>query len=860
MNPLLPRRPRPPLTKKARIAVPLPSRPADYVPGSGPPLEPLYLQPPTDSTAYIDDRILLPPAGVGADGRPLPKRMRYLVGWRDLPAARLLVPAMEILYYVSPHALEEWEYQMELELDEERVRLADARRARQQQAQQQQAAIGGEAAVQAPPQLSKKTKKRRRRAHPPTHHTEIETAAVLETEDSDRAHRERLRGGAMSLSTPKKRKMDDFLDDYASDESPSEQLLLDLAQSQRSAEDAVSLGKERDESVAVRRVSVAPLAPVKPVSPVPIDDDNWFRKEESYPHKKPALATKISLPQMSRSEARSESSASPFPMTKATSWESDTPKLRKPHRPPRPREPARRLSERDKAGSRESGGPRPREQGSKPRSQERERPRPQEPGSRSRPQNQDIPCPREQESRPRSRETKVPLPRQGESRRPREQESSSQRSRETQVPLPHPPGAPRPREQESSQRPRETQVPLPRQPGAPLPREEEARQRLRETQVPFPHQPEPRFPWEKDKRTPQERDRARPQETDRRRPAEQERSRPRGDKPRPQDPNRSRPRVGDARTRDAFDRPRPRDQDRPRPPQPNASPREFELRPQGSDGARPRKDSSHPREDRPRPREDRPRPPHLDKTSAPAKTHSPRPLATEHFPTVQGNSGTPKTAAHQPVPKKAPEPHVGGSSQLRPQGQPKYRSHVAQKKQTQTSSAPRKRTPAKEKPAVIFADSSSEEDDDGEEPTWDVERLEDMELYDVEGRGLMRYFKVRWVGDWPPEQNPTWEPEENIPDDLVREFCRTFKKKTAQSSSSSTPGPAAADVEMGDVGEDRGFLPPMRPEDDEDDEDDAQSGMFVYSSDDGMEQHTWDAPNSQGFRPNLNMVFPAPMQ
>ncbi|KAH7312466.1 hypothetical protein B0I35DRAFT_57475 [Stachybotrys elegans] len=108
--------------KRTRIVVQLRARPAPYVPRSGPRLEPPRLQLPSDSTAYIVDRILLPSPGPAADGRPLPRRMTYIVGWHDLPAARALVPAMRILEYVSPLVLEEWEWQLELGLDEERGR------------------------------------------------------------------------------------------------------------------------------------------------------------------------------------------------------------------------------------------------------------------------------------------------------------------------------------------------------------------------------------------------------------------------------------------------------------------------------------------------------------------------------------------------------------------------------------------------------------------------------------------------------------------------------------------------------------------------------------------------------------------
>ncbi|CAK7199319.1 hypothetical protein SEUCBS139899_001996 [Sporothrix eucalyptigena] len=45
------------------------------------------------------------------------------------------------------------------------------------------------------------------------------------------------------------------------------------------------------------------------------------------------------------------------------------------------------------------------------------------------------------------------------------------------------------------------------------------------------------------------------------------------------------------------------------------------------------------------------------------------------------------------------------------------------------------------------------------------------------GSRLVRYFLVRWKGDWPPDQNPTWEPAENLPPRMVRHY---FLKKLAQ--------------------------------------------------------------------------------
>lgn len=152
------------------------------MPGSGPPMEPPRLLPPHDSTAYILDRLLLPSPGLAKDGKPLPKRMAYLVGWHDLPAARTFVPAMQILEYVSPYAFEEWEYQMELELDEERAKMEKER--------------------------TQHIPKPRGRGRPPKH-SNIETAVVAEPQP-EHLEAEWSKKGVMSVTSPTRRRMSAF--------------------------------------------------------------------------------------------------------------------------------------------------------------------------------------------------------------------------------------------------------------------------------------------------------------------------------------------------------------------------------------------------------------------------------------------------------------------------------------------------------------------------------------------------------------------------------------------------------------------------------------------------------------------------
>jgi hypothetical protein len=191
------------------IVVEIPPKPS-YFPRSRPPLEPVRLVPPRDSTAYIIERILLPPNGVSLkDDKPLPKRMTYIVGWRDLPAARLLIPAMKILDYVSPRELEDWEMRLEGELDEQRTQLEDE--------QKLQKSLGGK---------TNPVTGKRKRGRPPAH-TQIEPGAVAELKtEGDAAAR--LKGGALSFSTPQKSRLKDFNDLLDDDASPSRQINKEL--------------------------------------------------------------------------------------------------------------------------------------------------------------------------------------------------------------------------------------------------------------------------------------------------------------------------------------------------------------------------------------------------------------------------------------------------------------------------------------------------------------------------------------------------------------------------------------------------------------------------------------------------------
>lgn len=56
-----------------------------------------------------------------------------------------------------------------------------------------------------------------------------------------------------------------------------------------------------------------------------------------------------------------------------------------------------------------------------------------------------------------------------------------------------------------------------------------------------------------------------------------------------------------------------------------------------------------------------------------------------------------------------------------------------------------------------------------------VKRLEGDQIQDG-----IHWFRVRWEGDWPEEENPTWEPRENIAEKLVKQYLKRKAKREAE--------------------------------------------------------------------------------
>ncbi|KAF6837237.1 chromo domain-containing protein [Colletotrichum musicola] len=192
-------------------------------------------------------------------------------------------------------------------------------------------------------------------------------------------------------------------------------------------------------------------------------------------------------------------------------------------------------------------------------------------------------------------------------------------------------------------------------------------------------------------------------------------------------------------------------------------------------------------------------PPHIPHTQTPtpkASNHPPRPPATAppamnasnsyhnynsnppappsvkrwgfgFVPLPQSTTTTPRSAAIA-VPK-APsllQPHPAQLTQHHP--------HPNNQPQSPPNPPPRRRKMPS--PTTTTTATRAQPPPRSQSPqgtnVFEVLRLEGLQIRHVLGRPA-RYFAVRWRGDWPPGQNPTWEPERNIPESLVGAFLLT---------------------------------------------------------------------------------------
>jgi hypothetical protein len=144
-------------------------------------------------------------------------------------------------------------------------------------------------------------------------------------------------------------------------------------------------------------------------------------------------------------------------------------------------------------------------------------------------------------------------------------------------------------------------------------------------------------------------------------------------------------------------------------------------------------------------------------TRSRAATSTPVPVPLH--PLLQKSKKDPQSAPYTPI--QPPAPHSPNVSNGR-------------KRQSPSKTTNRHSNNSKSRKAQPPQPEEEETEGNGE-PVWEVKWLEDDKVIEIEGQ-TFRYFRVRWEGDWPPDQNPTWEPEENIPTNLVQNYLKNRKR------------------------------------------------------------------------------------
>lgn len=86
----------------------------------------------------------------------------------------------------------------------------------------------------------------------------------------------------------------------------------------------------------------------------------------------------------------------------------------------------------------------------------------------------------------------------------------------------------------------------------------------------------------------------------------------------------------------------------------------------------------------------------------------------------------------------------------------------------------RQKQPKKQRSSSRQPDIKAEEEPADDE--WEVKELLDDRWFLEQGVKVHRYL-VLWEGDWPEDQNPTWEPAENVQDETL--IKRYYQKKKA---------------------------------------------------------------------------------
>lgn len=169
-------------------------------------------------------------------------------------------------------------------------------------------------------------------------------------------------------------------------------------------------------------------------------------------------------------------------------------------------------------------------------------------------------------------------------------------------------------------------------------------------------------------------------------------------------------------------------------------------------------------------------------------TRASTPRTSAYFPAPSRN-GAPSPRRHSTgfTPVITPVPVPVRPSPLTHASPPVFNNNIMPSPSAEESqplpTSGKNRSPKKRKKQ---RQAKEEEAEDG----WAVKRLEGDKYDYNEAGNLVRYFKVLWEGDWPPWQNPTWEPEENIPEELRQEYLKKqeSKMKNGYLTTGKSPG------------------------------------------------------------------------
>ncbi|KUI60936.1 hypothetical protein VP1G_08158 [Cytospora mali] len=178
--------------------IPILSQPPKYKPGRGPPPPRIDLRLVHDTNAFIIDKIVLPLEPFTQRNDPRQRRIYYIIGWPDLPAARPVIDATKILDYVSPRALEDWEYQNAL-------RREEAREA-EERAEERAEEKGKNVATPEGPAAGPKPGVKRKPGRPPKARF-MDAPPPEPVLDSDQEEMLQRRKSGPSLSTPQKNRL-----------------------------------------------------------------------------------------------------------------------------------------------------------------------------------------------------------------------------------------------------------------------------------------------------------------------------------------------------------------------------------------------------------------------------------------------------------------------------------------------------------------------------------------------------------------------------------------------------------------------------------------------------------------------------